>query len=104
MTVQSGFREPEGSIDQVAADVLARYEAEGLATEHGFIEPGRVYPPHAHEEEKHLYTAAGSITMRIGDRAWITLRSGEELVMPLGQAHEAKVGPEGWGYVVGLRV
>lgn len=80
--------------------VIGKYVALGLTVEEGFDEAGKVYERHKHETT-YLWTAVGSIEIKIGDGDWELYEIGSECVIRGGEYHEAKVGKEGWGYIAG---
>ena len=79
-------------------DVEAKYKNQGLETEYGFDNPGKVYELHRHEKT-YLYTLSGSLELKLDDNDWMELESDTEAIIDENQLHEAKVGPKGWEYV-----
>ncbi len=68
--------------------------AEGMAPGSWSNGPGDVYGAHAHDYDKVLVCAAGSITFGLAGRA-VDLRTGDRLELPAGTRHDAVVGPQG---------
>jgi quercetin dioxygenase-like cupin family protein len=79
---------------------IGRLTAEGLGpSETGAVQewgngPGERYGEHAHDYDKVLLVAAGSITFLVAEEA-IELRAGDRLDVPAGSAHAALVGASG---------
>jgi quercetin dioxygenase-like cupin family protein len=82
------------NIDQVEQ----KYKDRGLEVEHGRDEPGKIYPPHRHEET-FLYTVSGSVKVKVDNKDWNTLKSGTEFTIGKDQLHEAVVSADGWEYI-----
>lgn len=79
---------------------IGRLTAEGLGpSDTGAVQewangPGESYGEHAHDYDKVLLVAAGSITFLVAQEA-IELRAGDRLDVPAGSPHAALVGPSG---------
>ena len=84
--------------EQLARLAVEAYRSRGLIAERGSDKPGTVYEPHSHEQT-HLYTIAGSLDIKAGDRPKQTVKAHQEFVVGGEELHEAVVGPDGWEYV-----
>lgn len=84
-------------IDQ---EFIGRLTAEGIGpSDTGTVQewgngPGERYGEHAHDYDKVLLVAAGSITFLVAEEA-IELRAGDRLDVPAGIGHAALVGASG---------
>jgi quercetin dioxygenase-like cupin family protein len=81
----------------VSADRLsATLEAEGLSPGAWSNRPGDRYAPHAHDYDKVLVCAVGSVRFGVPDRGTVVdLEEGDRLDLPAGTRHDAVVGPDG---------
>ncbi len=80
------------SLDRLAA----RLEAEGLAPGAWSNGPGDRYAAHAHDYDKVLVCAAGSVRFGVPDLGTaVDLEEGDRLDLPAGTRHDALVGPDG---------
>jgi quercetin dioxygenase-like cupin family protein len=77
-------------------ELVARLRSEGLAAAPWSNGPGDVYAAHAHDYDKVLVCARGSITFGLPRRgATVRLAVGDRLDLPAGTEHDAQVGPAG---------
>jgi len=77
-------------------DPRRRLEAEGLAPGSWSNGPGDRYAAHAHDYDKVLVCAAGSITFGLPDEGrGVDLAAGDRLELPAGTRHDAVVGQAG---------
>ncbi len=73
-----------------------RLRAEGLAPGAWSNGPGDRYSAHAHDYDKVLVCAAGSIRFGLPARGdEVALAVGDRLELPAGTAHDARVGVDG---------
>ncbi|MFM2105859.1 MAG: hypothetical protein RL338_891 [Chloroflexota bacterium] len=78
------------------AHLIARLRDEGLAPGVWSNGPGDAYGAHAHDYDKVLVAARGSITFGLpGSGATVELVEGDRLELPAGTRHDALVGPAG---------
>jgi uncharacterized protein YjlB len=76
--------------------LASRLRGEGLAPGSWSNGPGDRYAPHAHDYDKVLVCAAGSIRFGLPDRGvTVDLALGDRLDLPAGTRHDAWVGREG---------
>lgn len=76
--------------------LAARLEAEGLAPGAWSNGPGDRYAAHAHDFDKVLVCAAGSVRFGVPDLGTsVDLEEGDRLDLPAGTRHDALVGPDG---------
>ena len=54
------------------------------------IEPGVVYPKHAHPGEEIVYVVEGMLEYRVEGKSPVILKAGEVLFIPYGAAHSVK--------------
>lgn len=95
------WRDPDAP---TAASVARRLRAEGVEPYGWSNGPGDRYAPHAHDYEKVLMCAAGSIVFRVGpDARPVELRAGDGFVLASGTRHSAEVGPVGCTCLEGRR-
>ena len=79
-----------------AGDLATRLRGEGLAPGAWSNGPGDRYAPHAHDYDKVLVCAEGSIRFGLPDRGIsVDLAFGDRLDLPAATRHEAVVGPDG---------
>jgi hypothetical protein len=77
-------------------DLASRLRGEGLAPSGWSNGPGDRYSPHAHDYDKVLVCASGSIRFGLPDRGIaLDLEVGDRLDLPAGTRHDAVVGPDG---------
>lgn len=77
-------------------DLAARLRAEGLEAGTWSNGPLDRYAPHAHDYDKVLVCATGSIRFGLPDRGvTVDLDMGDRLDLPAGTRHDAVVGREG---------
>ena len=77
-------------------DLASRLRGEGLAPSGWSNGPGDRYSPHAHDYDKVLVCASGSIRFGLPDRGIaVDLEPGDRLDLPAGTRHDAVVGPDG---------
>ena len=77
-------------------DPAARLRTEGLEPERWSNVPGVRYEPHAHDFDKVLVCAAGSIRFGLLERGIVVdLVTGDRLDLPAATRHDAIVGPAG---------
>lgn len=57
---------------------------------HVDIEPGVVYPKHAHPGEEIVYVVEGMLEYHVEGKPPVTLKAGEALFIPHGAAHSVK--------------
>lgn len=80
----------------MAADLRARLAAEGLDPGAWSNGPGDRYGAHAHDYDKVIVVAAGSIVFGSpADGQHLALAVGDRLELPAGTQHDAVVGPHG---------
>jgi uncharacterized protein YjlB len=78
------------------ADLVRRLRAEGLDPTPWSNGPLDRYSPHAHDYDKVLVCAAGSIRFGLpGTGEEVELSAGDRLDLPAGTGHDAFVGPDG---------
>lgn len=77
-----------------AADISARFVAEGLSPHSWGNSPGDRYGWHEHEYHKVLYCVSGGIRFHTDDGD-VDLRPGDRMDLEPGTRHAATVGPEG---------
>ena len=78
------------------SELADRLRDEGLAPGRWSNGPGDRYSPHAHDYDKVLVCAEGSIRFGLPERGVaIDLAVGDRLDLPAGTRHDAFVGPEG---------
>ncbi|HEX5939224.1 MAG TPA: cupin domain-containing protein, partial [Dehalococcoidia bacterium] len=78
------------------AEVVGRFEAEGLKPYSWSNGPGDTYQPHSHSYHKVLYCLRGSIIFRVLPAGVdYVLTPGDRLDLPAGTEHGAIVGREG---------
>lgn len=75
------------------------YKGRGLAIKHVTAESGKVYEPDR-DIKMHFLTLSGSVEVKIEGEPPRTWRPFQELIVGSGQLHEAKVGNDGWEYIV----
>ncbi len=76
--------------------LAARLQAEGLAPSSWSNGPGDRYAPHAHDYDKVLVCATGSVRFGVPDRgSAVDLGEGDRLDLPAGTRHDAVVGHDG---------
>lgn len=74
----------------------ARLRGEGLDPAPWSNGPWDTYGAHAHEYDKVIACAAGSIMFGLPDRGEVLeLQQGDRLELPAGTRHDARVGPSG---------
>jgi quercetin dioxygenase-like cupin family protein len=79
-----------------AAGLVARLRTEGLEPGTWSDGPGDRYSPHAHDYDKVLVCAAGSIRFGLPARGiTVDLSFGDRLDLPVGTRHDAIVGAAG---------
>ena len=79
-----------------AGDLATTLRGEGLSPGAWSNGPGDRYAPHAHDYDKVLVCAEGSIRFGLPDRgSAVDLAVGDRLDLPAGTRHDAVVGPEG---------
>ncbi|HEY5436188.1 MAG TPA: hypothetical protein VIK13_13220 [Candidatus Limnocylindrales bacterium] len=79
-----------------AAELSVRLRAEGLGPETWSNGPGDRYAPHAHDYDKVLVCASGSIRFGLPARGiTVDLVPGDRLDLPAGTRHDAIVGVAG---------
>jgi len=79
-----------------AAELATRLRAEGLDPGPWSNGPGHRYSPHAHDYDKVLVCAAGSIRFGLPARGiTVDLSFGDRLDLPAGTRHDAIVGTDG---------
>ncbi len=79
-----------------AGDVEARLRAEGLRASTWGNGPHDRYAAHAHDYDKVIVVASGSIRFGLPGRGEaIELSAGDRLELPAGTAHDALVGADG---------
>jgi uncharacterized protein YjlB len=79
-----------------ADDLAARLVAESLVAEAWSNQPGDQYRTHAHDYDKVIVVAVGSIAFGLpGSGERLELERGDRLELPAGIAHDASVGPIG---------
>jgi quercetin dioxygenase-like cupin family protein len=77
-------------------DVAERLRSEGLAAGTWSNGPGDRYASHAHDYDKVLVCARGSIAFGLPGRGeTVDLAEGDRLELPAGTEHDASVGPAG---------
>ncbi|MBA2718215.1 MAG: cupin [Chloroflexi bacterium] len=76
------------------ADVAARLRAEGLDASPWSNGPGDRYAAHAHDYDKVIVVASGSITFGLASGP-VALAAGDRLELPAGTIHDAVVGAGG---------
>ena len=93
----------EESIDQSLPTVRKMndyYHSLGLLT--GVFglnsKPGETDPMHRHGAAR-IFIIAGSVELRLEDKAPRTVGPGQEIVINDQQGHEVTIGPEGWLYL-----
>jgi quercetin dioxygenase-like cupin family protein len=64
--------------------------------------PHTTYPEHAHKGKVSLFVMRGEVTFLGGIEH--TVREGERFDVPVGAAHTALVGLEGWDVIVGEEI
>ncbi len=76
--------------------LLDRLDAEGLEASSWSNGPGDRYPVHAHDYDKVLVVASGSIVFELPTRSEaVEMSEGDRLDLPAGTAHAALVGSSG---------
>lgn len=76
------------------------FEQEGFLSVYEWQDPaGTVYETHTHTGKVSLFVTDGSITFKFADKQ-VEIRAGERFDVPVGVAHSAVVGPQGWIVVV----
>ncbi len=75
------------------------YKDRGLAVKHVSDEAGKVHEPDR-DIKMHFLTLSGSVEVKIDDELPMKWRPFQELIVSSGQLHEAKVGKNGWEYIV----
>jgi quercetin dioxygenase-like cupin family protein len=79
-----------------AGPMLDRLAGEGLAAQPWSNGPGERYGVHAHDYDKVIVVALGSIVFELpASGARLELEAGDRLELPAGTAHGADVGPGG---------
>jgi quercetin dioxygenase-like cupin family protein len=77
-------------------DLIAALRTEGLDAGAWSNAPGDVYAPHAHDYDKVLVCARGSVVFGLpGLGRSVALEGGDRLDLPAGTRHEARVGGAG---------
>jgi quercetin dioxygenase-like cupin family protein len=85
-----------GDTPPTRADLVSRFEAEGLKPYSWSNGPGDIYQPHSHSYHKVLYCLSGSIVFRVLPAGVdYGLSPGDRLDLPPRTEHGAIVGREG---------
>ena len=89
-----------------STDIKSRAAAETACLEQGldsdFIEddPGKVYSRHAHHSVM-IFSLNGSVELELNDSEPALVGEGDQVIIPAGMQHQARVGEAGWSYVIG---
>lgn len=83
---------------------IKKFEEEGFASIYEWQDaPSTVYPEHSHKGKVSLFVTDGSITFDFsGEKREV--KAGEQFDVPVGAAHSAVVGPQGWIAIVGEEI
>jgi quercetin dioxygenase-like cupin family protein len=84
------FRWDELALDKVT-EMVARKTVSGgdLTLTQAYFKKGAIVPLHRHDGERLLYVLQGALRAQVGG-ADVTVREGEVLVVPAGEAHQTE--------------
>jgi quercetin dioxygenase-like cupin family protein len=84
------FRWDELALDKVT-EMVARKTVSGgdLTLTQAYFKKGAIVPLHRHDGERLLYVLQGALRAQVG-AADVTVREGEVLVVPAGEAHQTE--------------
>jgi quercetin dioxygenase-like cupin family protein len=66
-----------------------------IGAERWTADPGEVFEPHVHPQDKQLWCAEGSIVFTVNGSERISLQPGDALELPANTMHEAAAGMAG---------
>lgn len=78
--------------------IIDTYRKLGLETRVIDDEPGFVHEAHRHSGVR-LYTLSGSAGVKLDNKEWLEVKTGDEIIIKDDQLHEAVAGDKGWVYI-----